>query len=289
MPWPKKPKFIFTSNNFDTEEIFKVWAASKVEEGVPYIVGQHGNNYGTLLWEGSWCWPERAACDKFVTWGWTTCEKEVPAFVFRNVGRKPRQFDNAGGLLLIEITRLPSTYNYDTYYEFSLYMKEQFRFVENLSEHISQRVTARLHAEHKIYRGFDEQRWKDRSPQTKLEGGVLNIMKLISQNRLIVHSYDSTGLIETLALNIPTICFWRGGLSHLLPSAKPYYDLLNNAGILYYSPEAAAEFVNFHWEDLSKWWESKKVQDARKIFCDQYARTSEHPAQELKDILTKNL
>jgi putative transferase (TIGR04331 family) len=114
-------------------------------------------------------------------------------------------------------------------------------------------------------------------------------MKLISQNRLIVHSYDSTGLIETLALNIPTICFWRGGLSHLLPSAKPYYDLLNNAGILYYSPEAAAEFVNFHWEDLSKWWESKKVQDARKIFCDQYARTSEHPAQELKDILTKNL
>ena len=35
LAWPKKPKFIFASNAFDTEEIFKVWAASKVEKDVP--------------------------------------------------------------------------------------------------------------------------------------------------------------------------------------------------------------------------------------------------------------
>ena len=46
-PWPKSPKFIFTSNNFDTDEVFKLWTATKVESGFKYFVGQHGNNYGT--------------------------------------------------------------------------------------------------------------------------------------------------------------------------------------------------------------------------------------------------
>ena len=45
LPWPKSPKFIFTSNNFHTDEIFKLWSAIKVERGTKYYIGQHGNNY----------------------------------------------------------------------------------------------------------------------------------------------------------------------------------------------------------------------------------------------------
>jgi putative transferase (TIGR04331 family) len=44
--WPVRPKFIFTSNNFATDEVFKLWTAQKVDVGVPYYVGQHGNIYG---------------------------------------------------------------------------------------------------------------------------------------------------------------------------------------------------------------------------------------------------
>ena len=46
-PWPKSPKFIFTSNNFNTDEIFKIWTATKIQSGSKYYVGQHGNNYYT--------------------------------------------------------------------------------------------------------------------------------------------------------------------------------------------------------------------------------------------------
>jgi putative transferase (TIGR04331 family) len=289
LKWPKNPKFIFTSNAFDTEEIFKVWAASKVEKGIPYIVGQHGNNYGTCVWRGSWCWPERMTSDKFITWGWTTSENEIPAFVFSNAGRRSRQFDNAGGLLLIERCREPSSCNYDTHYEFIMYMEEQFRFVEYLPDHIQQKLIVRLLPYAQGDGSYLEQRWNDRSNHIKTERGELNIRKLISQSRLIVHSYDSTGILETLALNIPTICFWRDDLSHLLPSAKPYYELLHNAGILFYSSETAAKFIDFHWDDISEWWESEKVQEARQIFCEQYARTADHQVQEMKNILTNNL
>ena len=30
-PWPQKPKFIFTSNNFESDDAFKFWTACKVE------------------------------------------------------------------------------------------------------------------------------------------------------------------------------------------------------------------------------------------------------------------
>jgi hypothetical protein len=59
MKWPEKPKFIFTSNCFDGDEVFKVWTALKVEQGISYFVGQHGNNFGTHAWYAERSWPER--------------------------------------------------------------------------------------------------------------------------------------------------------------------------------------------------------------------------------------
>lgn len=290
MPWPKKPKFIFTSNNFETDEIFKVWTALKVGQGIPYITGQHGSNYGSHAWHCLFRLPELSASDKFVSWGWFEDKSNIlPAFVFTNAGRKSKQFDEDGGLLLIEAHLPHNNETFDVYYEHLLYMEDQFRMLESLPKNIRQQVTVRLHSSYKKMRFFEEQRWKDRSPQTKLERDGLNIRQLISQNRLIVQSYDSTGLLEGLALNIPTICFWRNRLSHLLPSAKPFYELLHNSGILFYSPEAAAEFIYLHWDGISKWWESDKVQDARQVFCEQYAKTTDKPAQKLKNILTANL
>jgi putative transferase (TIGR04331 family) len=287
--WPKKAKFIFTSNCFDTDEVFKVWTALKVEQGTPYFVGQHGSNYGTHTFWGNKNSSERMTSDKFITWGWKEVENDIPAFVFTKVGAKPREFDSAGGLLLIENPLMSAIYYYDVFHKFEEYIEGQFLLAQNLPEHIQGRLTVRLHSAYRKMRSFEDLRWKDYSPYTKIDRGLTDIRALIKLNRLIVHSYDSSGILETLAMNIPTMCFWRDGLNHLLPSAKPYYELLVEAGILFFSPEKAARSIALHWDDIDEWWESKKVQDARQKFCDQYARTVPHPIQKLKEMLTENL
>lgn len=286
--WPHNPKFIFTSNNFDTDEIFKVWAGSKAEAGTPYFVGQHGNNYGTHVYLGNQHWPERVTSDKFITWGWTDGggSNNAPAFVFSTVGRKQRQRAISGGVLLVELHPPQLIVPWDDYFEFGVYQEEQFRFVLALPEDIKQKLTVRLHHAYKNFRWSDEQRWKDRSPFTKIETGSVPLKQLIAQSRLVVHSYNSSGILENLALNIPTMCFWHGGLDHLLPSAKPYYELLRGANILADTPEQAAEFIALHWNNIGEWWESPKVQDARRTFCDQYARTEKRPIRALKRLLT---
>ncbi len=288
LPWPAEPRFIFTSNNYSTDEIFKVWAGSKAEEGVPYFTGQHGNNYGTHFYYGNLNSPERSTSDKFFTWGWSDGSPNVvPAFNLKTAGQKSNRFDPEGGLLLIEVCPPHRIAPWDRYFEFGIYQEEQFRFAVALPEAIQKKLTVRFHAEYKKREWSDKQRWKDRSPHTQIESGVANIRELIAQSRLVVHSYDSTGMLETLALNIPTMCFWQGGLDHLLPSAKPYYELLRSAGILLDTPEQAAKFVSSNWNSMAEWWENPKTQHARKAFCQQYARTDKTPVFTLRRLLTK--
>lgn len=286
LPWPSSPKFIFTSNRFDTDEQFKLWTAERAEQGTPYIAGQHGNNYGTHVWAGAACWPECATSDRFVTWGWTDDdERNVPAFVFRSAGVAPRPRVQRRKLLLIEMPVSHRIDPYDGYAEFALYQEEQFRFVDALPAHMRSELIVRLHAEYRNFAWGEELRWKDRSPSTRVELGHAPIKHLVDASRIVVHSYDSTGILETLALDIPTICFWHGGLDHLRSDAKPYYEQLRAAGILHDTPESAATAVAAHWDAVGEWWRGPVVQQARRNFCDRYARAVRAPVRTLKNIL----
>ncbi len=289
LPWPKTPKFIFTSGNFDTDEVFKAWTALKVENGVPYYIGQHGANYGTANRADTYAANEAQVIetsDKFLTWGWTDGNsKHTPVFVFNTAGRKPLQQNADGGLLLIEVCLLHSIQTFDQYPKFKIYQEQQFRFVQILPERIHRELIVRLHAEYKKQPWCEEQRWYDHSPATRLENGSQNIRDLISKSRLVVHSYDGTGMLETLTQNIPTLCFWYDGLSHLRESAKPYYEKLRQVGIIHDSAELAARKVAEVWDAVPTWWNSDAVQSVRGLFCDRYARISSRPIKQLKKIL----
>lgn len=284
LDWPRRPRLIFTSNSFDCGEVFKLWAAAKAESGCPYIVGQHGSNYGTA----SYC-PSETECvetaDAFITWGWRgDNEKYRPAFIFKTCGTSQR-WDRYGRLLLIE-TSLPHLMSaWDPYPEFAVYQHDQFTFVEGLPEEIRQLLTVRLYHEHTKMSWGEAERWRRRQPGVMLDHGTTALARLIRRSRLVVHSYDSTGILETLALNIPTLCFWTGGTSHLRASAVPFYELLVQAGILHTSAQSAALKVAQVWSDVRSWWADEALQDARKRFCHEYARTIDAPISTLARLL----
>jgi len=287
LPWPEKPKFIFTGNNFDTDEVFKLWTAVKIETGTPYIVGQHGNNYGTYRY----MFPsvEEATADKFLTWGWTDgLIQHTPSFIFRTSGRRVKKYNSKGGLLLIELPMPHRITVWDNIYEFVDYFEDQQRFIINLQKLPRKRLTIRLHSSYRNTKWGEELRWRTFDENLKIETGRLNIKKMVAQSRLVIHSYDSTGLLETLSLNIPTLAFWQNGFEHLRESAKPYYKLLMNVGIIHLSPESTARKVNEVWDDVAGWWEQVEVQKARQTFCDRYAKFSQNPIVDLKKVLLQN-
>ena len=287
LPWPANPKFIFTSVRFGADELFKAWAAAKVEQlGTPYYVGQHGNNYGTHIYAGNAKWPERVTSDRFFSWGWSEeGTNTVPAIIFREAGREPERYDPVGGLLLIEKCNPPMIWPWDRYAEFGRYQEEQFGFVESLPPNVRSALTVRLHYEHSGYRWFEDQRWRDRCPDVRLEKGVARLRDMIAQSRLVVHSYDSTGFLETLIANVPSICFTQDTFE-LAPDAQPAYQMLRDAGLLVESPQQAAQAVEQHWDNVEAWWNGPTVQNARLAFCARYARMTEDPISTMKELLT---
>lgn len=282
--WPKRPRFIFTSNNFDTDEVFKFWTATKIEFGFKYVTGQHGNNYGTYRHMHPSI--EESTADKFLTWGWEDgLPQHTPAFILKTAGCKAETHNPNGGLLLIEDMRYQCLDTWDRAREFETYFVDQVTFVDRLQKTPRQCLTVRVHPAYIYLKSFDLARWRDFDQNIKIVAGEVSIRQLVSQSRLIVHGYDSTGILETLSQNIPTLAFWQNDFDHLRESAKPYYQLLVDAGIVHLSPESVAAKINEVWSDVEGWWAQSAVQEARKQFCNRYARVSQYPVRDLKKLL----
>jgi putative transferase (TIGR04331 family) len=84
------------------------------------------------------------------------------------------------------------------------------------------------------------------------------------------------------------IFFYNSNNWPLRPEAKHYYDLLIEVGIFHSSAESAAQKVNEIWDDVQGWWGKGVVQEARRVFCDQFVRMPQHPIRELKKALQSN-
>lgn len=284
LPWPTCPKFIFTSSNFDTDDLFKVYVAAKVKNGSQYVIGQHGSDYGTH--RHLFPTVEETVADKFLTWGWTDgLPQHTPAFVLNRVGRKKLKVNSKGGLLLLELCEPYSYTTWDEKFEFIEYFENQLHFVKTLTPNIREALTVRLHSAY-VRRGWsEEKRWFDFDPSIRLDTGVAPIRRLMENSRLVVYSYDSTGVLEALSDNIPVIVFLRGGVEHVRDSALDFYRILINAGILFVTAESAAGKINEIWNRVDEWWLQHDVQSARSIFCDRYARSNIKPIRSLKELL----
>ena len=284
--WPVKPKFIFTSNSFDTDEVFKIWTALKVIDGSRYIIGQHGN----LSFIGS---QQNRIIDfkipdKFLSWGWSDHRPQVvPAFIFKTAGKIIEKRNISGGILLT-LCHYPhrSTF-WDDSKNYLDTFKNHKEFIKVLPVEYRGLLTVRLHSAWQDFNWLEKDRLSIFSDQIKIDDGQMPIEKLIKKSRLIIHGYDSSGILETLSMNIPTLAFWSGELDHLREDAKPYYEILREAGIIHFEPESISEKIQNIWSDVESWWGTEKIQSARKTFCEQYAKSCDTPINNLLNILNK--
>lgn len=285
LPWPSKPRLIFTSNSFDSDEAFKAWAAAKIEMGIPYIIGQHGANYGTAQFAPSEI-HEVATADRYLTWGWEdNCTKHYPAAALTVIGKSSGRWNSGGGLILVERGGGHREEPWDEVSVFKEYLENQFKFVERLPDYIKKKVTVRLYSAHLYLNWSEDLMWKERFPKIRLDLGAEPIGNLINSNRLIVFSYNSTGILETLARNIPTLFFWNPVHWPFRSNAQPYFDRLKQVGIFHETSESVSVKVNEIWDNVDGWWNQDDVQEARQVFCDRFARVSKNPIQELKAAL----
>lgn len=276
LPWPKFPKIIYTSNVLWYDTVSMAYTAEKVERGTPLVYGQHGGVYGaakfTFFEEH-----EITISDRYLTWGWfsESNSKVVPIGMLKITKKVAQKFNNKKNILLITLNSFRYTYCLcsESGLNFPRYFENYFLFAASIHECIRNKMLVRLSS---WDNGWEQSlRWGDRFPNVQLDSGCQGIYELFDNSRIVVQTYNSTGILETLALGIPTILFCDLKVMPLRESAVPYYDELKRVGIFHDTPESAALHVNAVWDDVDAWWASPEVQGVVASFTKQYCHISE--------------
>jgi putative transferase (TIGR04331 family) len=287
LPWPKKPKVIFTSASYNADDVFKAWAGLRVEEHTPLVIGQHGGNLGSALWTSSED-HENAIADRYLTWGWSDGKsKQYPVGVLKHIGKGSNVWNPKGHLLLVTSVMPRYSYVMGSFTvavgQTNANLEDQYRFVRALPKDIFENLVVRLFMPDWGWAQPD--RWRDQIPGVRIDPGIRPIEPLIKDSRLYVATYNATTFLESLSRNIPTIMFWNPKHWELRASAESYFNGLRQVGIFHSCPEDAAAKVAEIWGNVDEWWNQPEVQEARKFFCRRYARIDKESFQDLHKAL----
>lgn len=275
---PLNPRQIFTSNAYQSDDVFKIWVAEKKLTGTKYYIGQHGGNFGSARL----CQTEvhqLKTSDKYLSWGWKSNN-------FNNIEIIPSIQLSGGssikpikkGKILHVLNAIPRYfYSYQSFpnaEHFILYLNDQLEFLSHLNRENRSDLNIRLD------RSSEKRSW-DIFNLLSREGFSSNIapnkeslLQLLRKSRLCVSTTNTTVFLETLSLNFPTIIFWNSNHSELRDEAVHFFKLLEDAEILFHCPMQAAKKVNSISINIDAWWFSEKVQAARRTFCERYALAS---------------
>lgn len=283
-------QIIFSSNSWYFDELFKHWAGCCAENGGLILGTQHGGCYGTLatkLAEDH----ETEISDYYYSWGWmrSDCRALVipmPATNFCGV-RKIGANNRKNGILwavttepryMIEFPRLPL--------HLPEYFQRQACFLNSLSSNLLKDLRFRAHYEEHGWSAIE--RLKALNQNIVVEPWSVPFLTSLRNCKLYVCDHLSTTYAQALALNIPTILFFYDKQTTLLNSkAKPHFELLKEAGILYDTPEAAAIAVAAAYDNVEQWWNTPEKQKAVEYFCNSYARTSPDSIEKWNAELTR--
>jgi len=283
--YPSNPRLIFNDIEFYANETFKFWAANSIDKAQSKFYGiQHGGLYGCCLWSSSEDF-QRKIYDQFYTWGWEDNDRNISKklpLIHLNEAKRKIKSDNKGNLLLVsncfprysyslESMPISSTGNFS-------YFKDCFKFVRFCKAENRALLLVRMYLHDYLW--CQKERWGKEFPDLEFCNTEKSIINQLNSSRLHIGTYNGTSFLETFVADYPTILFWNPDMWELRPSAKPYFKKLFDVGILHYSPEKAAQKVNEISEDPRSWWMQTEIQEAKDLFCHQFARTSESWLQE---------
>ena len=265
-------RLMYTANAHQSSALFRHLAWAQRQVGTKIAIHQHGGGYGIdeqHLGEDY----DVALSDVFYTFGWQRPDlgrrvRPLPtAMPERAKKSKPRDY------LLIS---LPI---FQRFYRLQAFL---------MPAHIEHAVNETVAFANELVADTDlcvRSSGADLFPMGRLVGAQAKITHdagsdrgsvAASRAKLTIHNYLGTSWLETLAMNIPTVCFYDPAMYRPRAAAQPFIDSLVRVGVVHYSGREAAKFVNSLNGDPSSWWGSAEVQEAREAFVARYANFSDN-------------
>ncbi len=289
--YPYFVKAVYGAGGFTPDSV-KLWTAKNQEKGLLRIGSQHGRCYD-LLKSSPNQFLEHKTSDFYVEFGSQSNGKVIAAPVPFLCEIKDKKIKNCSYSVskeriiwvTTEFGRYPTLgtpINYNYYRK--LYCDWQVNVLSSLSKEIFSSLTMRFR-----HSDFSDD-WRMISDQFP----ALDFHKPNSKDSFLDHIYTArlllfdnlnTTYLYGLGLNVPSILFWDERIYELSDQARPYFNVLSEAGIYHNNWKSAVDFINTVGKDPLSWWYSATVQNARKHYCDRYLQYSKSWKKEWKRIL----
>jgi putative transferase (TIGR04331 family) len=263
----EQPKVLYTATGLQMSLGVQHMAASWGSKGTLVTTHQHGGHTG-LDYQHVLEDLEVSLSDIYYTFGWTDSRQNVrPLAIPLPTGRvgKPKST-----VLLMSLESAPFLYRLQPFcipQHVTKCLEESRRFLSSLSAEVDVSIRAKQQEQLVL---------KSSNLSARLTDVVGSGPKAASKFGLVVHNYLGTSWLETLALDIPTVCFIPTGIHKFRAAAQPFADALIRVGVLHYSGSEAAKFVNSLRGNPTAWWQSVEVQEAREAFVARYANFSDN-------------
>ena len=265
-----RPQLLYSSYALHGNLTFKLLAAEWRQEGTQLLYHQHGGGYGLdepqLAVESY----EIKVSDRFYSWGWQ--RHGLPVFPLSPAMPAIKRKRGSTHILLycLDLPKVP----------YRLVLIPMPGTIENMHRNTCEFLEALP----------DRQRLVIRPYHTDYGWGAMDAMRcvapeakfnrhsdsfaLFSSSSLVVHSYLGTSWLETLGMNIPTLCFYNPAVYIYREEVHPFMDAMERVGILHHSGKSAARFIASRGHDIEGWWNRPEVQEARRNFVEHYANFS---------------
>lgn len=275
--YPKNPGLIVSSNGWHFNEKFKCWAATFMEKGVKLVGLQHGGaDYGALR-NHFFRDYEISIVNYYFSWGWRDKKYDkkimtMPANKLLNQMKLSSRALNKNILwgmtarprYLVQFPLMTS--------HFDKYLDLQVKFLKGLKKDCLKNLVVRPH--------YQDHGWQIKSrlikvlPQLKFDQLERPFINSLADCKLYVCDHISTTLLESIALNKPTILFWDKDNNMLRDEYLYLFKELLSVEILHYSAKSAAITVNNIYNNVDLWWNNKSRQKAITLFKDMFVKVS---------------
>jgi putative transferase (TIGR04331 family) len=267
-------KVIFTANAHLTNDQFNIWSAHAKEHGAKLVIGQHGGGTRILKVDQNLD-HEYAICDYYIAWGngGLINKKDTVLPINKFSEYLPKKNSKKKGLLHVldfSYRYIQHIYSNEATSSYMDYLIDQNIFSKSINNKSHKGYKLRPNKNSFNAGWYDDIKVAESYPIDKEKHFIRSILN----NRVVLVSANQTTLLQSLAMNIPTVAFWDSEIVLLEETALKDYKKLYDVGILYDSPRDAANHINEQWDNIEEWWNSSQIQTARKEFCIKYIYTS---------------
>lgn len=265
-----KLKYIVSEAWLGTSTINIFRALAHEKRGIETLYNEH--NCLLHPWAGNMVEQQASLVDKYLTTGWKSKDKKFTStsslFKFKSETKQKLKYDILYISYPVEEFAPYYSSNYSTFGTGGInHLKFVKDFFEKLDIEIKSKISYRSYPEdYPLARlSLDKESilseyLKDVTFVSSYKFKGPNSKEQMASSRLVVIDSISTAYIETLMMNIPTICFWDQKSRFLKEEYSDFCNDLVDAKILHTSAKSAAEHLTAVHENPNDWWNSPKTQ-----------------------------